>query len=155
MENENLRKFALIAEIIGGLAVVTSLAILVFEIQGNTRALQASTYDSIVADLANARYENSRNESTMEAIFVRSSEGFDALTPKQSHLLDEQALALFQIYERAFIQWESGNLDDRAWVRFSRVICQASGDVSFEEQLGPRLDRLTTDSFTEYRKNQC
>jgi hypothetical protein len=155
MKSEKLQKWASISEIIGGFAVLLTLVILILEVRDNTQIMRATAYDSIVADMANARYENARNEAAQEVLFALRMDGYDALTPEQVLLFGELNLALFQIYERAFIQWESGNLDQYAWLRFKRIICEATNAPGFNERIGDRLDRLTTESFTQYRNTQC
>ena len=58
MNNENLQRWALVAEIVGGIAVVLSLVFVGFQIQQsseetaiNTRALQATAYQNLIAQI--------------------------------------------------------------------------------------------------------
>lgn len=153
--NEKLQQYALIAEIVGGIAVVVTLIFLAFEMRANTQAMRAATYDSLVADIANWRLIYTTDEELQEIDFLRITEGRDALSPLQARYDANVVIALFQHYERAFIQWRAGNLDDSAWDRFERAICGPSGNPGFEQDVGSTLDTFTTVEFTEFRKNQC
>ena len=58
MNNENLQRWALVAEIVGGIAVVLSLVFVGFQIKQsseetamNTRALQATAYQNLIAQI--------------------------------------------------------------------------------------------------------
>ena len=42
-----LEKWALIAEVVGGVAIVVSLVVLIFEVRGNTEAVSAATFQNV------------------------------------------------------------------------------------------------------------
>ncbi len=42
-----LKKYALISEIVGGVAIIISLVVLIVEIRGNTAAVQAATFQTV------------------------------------------------------------------------------------------------------------
>lgn len=155
MNEQKLQRFALVAEIAGGVAVIVTLVILIFEVNANTRATKAATYDALVADIANYRMEISRNEPLIEAEFIRRTEGMEALTPRQKHRREFSYSSLFLQFERAFIQWQAGNLDDEAWQRFHVSICRISSHPEFEGSVGRVIDQMTTASFQDYRKSAC
>ena len=155
MDYQKLKSWALLAEIFGGLAVLVTLVVLVLEVQSNTQTLRASTYDSLIADLGNWRIENARNDSLLEIRFIIDTEGREALSPKQALLNVETVVSLFLIYERAYIQWEAGNLNTNGWERFRRAICLRSGDQAFEERYGSPIDFVLTRNFRDYRHNNC
>lgn len=154
MNDQKLQRLALISEIVGGIAVIVTLVVLIFEVRENTETLKAATYDSLVADLAQHLLENTHDEQVFEAQFIRSTEGLDALTPRQLLRRQQVFVTQFMHYERAFIQWQAGNIDDEAWNRFHRAICRIAGP-EFEESVGPRINGITTDSFRLYRANNC
>ena len=155
MNNDKLQRYALIAEIVGGIAVLATLILIAFELRTNTITLRASTYDSLVADMSNQRFERALNTTVSEGYLLREEEGREELSPMQAYQRREIFVAMYLIYERAFVQWKAGNLDDEAWERFHRNICQNSGLVSFERNVGNWIDLSTTTSFKEYRLNEC
>jgi len=154
IDREKLQYWALVAEIVGGFAVLVTLVLIVIGVGENTNAIKAATYDSLVADMGNWRMQNATNESLLEGNFVQSTEGTDALSPIQLYQRRDAYISLFFIYERAFVQWEAGNLDDASWQRFEIAMCRTSAG-RFEEAVGSFLDTVTTEAFAEYRHSQC
>lgn len=63
MENQQLQKWALIAEIIGGLAILATLVILVFEINASTQAMRAQTAQEIWNQLSQALISGKTRET--------------------------------------------------------------------------------------------
>lgn len=154
MNDNLLKRYALISEIVGGLAVLITLIILVIEVRQNTVAMRASTYDSISADIANLQMSIATDDSLSEAEFIRQSSGREALSPLQNFQRNHYFVSLFMMFERAFIQWESGNMEDRHWERFRESICRIA-TPGFEENVGPMVDSSTTPEFKEYRLENC
>ena len=155
MKNEKLQNWALISEIVGGVAILITLVLLLLGIQQNTRAIRAATYDDLVADLANYNMTLTTDNEIDEIVFQVSAEGRESLTDRQRFQYMQINLVRFQLYERAYIQWIEGNLDDSLWERFKVRICAASGGADFEEQVGSRLNSVTSQEFTQFRLNQC
>ncbi len=52
-----LERLALIAEIIGGIAIVITLIVLIYETRQNTIATYAASYDQLAADMADWRMQ--------------------------------------------------------------------------------------------------
>jgi len=146
----NLEQYAKIAEIISGFAVVVSLLLLVREIRDNSELIGSATYDSLVAEVSDWNAVNSTDDSLAEMNFVLSSEGADALSPRQAKLRQDMTISLYQIYERAFIQWELGHLDDEEWERFRAQICSPR-DQMFRDFVEPRLESRVSSRFNSYR----
>jgi hypothetical protein len=155
MNNEKLQRWALISEIVGGAAVLLTLILLLLEVRQNTQAIRTATYDDLVADLADFNMNIATDDELGQMRFLNSTEGRDPLTDYQLFLLIQINLVRFQHYERAYIQWRAGNLEDSLWERFRDRICSISGDTDFEAQVGPPLDTSTSSEFRDFRLNQC
>ena len=108
MNNERLKKWALISEIVGGIAVVASLVFLIFEInhntsesQLNTQAIEVSVYQDLISNIM------SLNESIIEKgdfaeIVAKANDGERTLTEVEmirygSHLMNLLRHGLFSI----------------------------------------------------------
>lgn len=157
MNNEKLQKWALVAEICGGIGVIATLILLILETQENTQVMRAAAYDSIQADIAGWRQNNISDNELVEIGFLFETEGFDGLTPRQQFIFERRAVIVFQHYERAFIQWQLGNLTDSTWERFRGLLCPPpeGGSPELEERIETLLDSVTTYEFSNYRKNEC
>jgi len=155
MNSEKLQKWALIAEIFGGIAVIVTLIFLIIETRENNELQKASTYDSLVADIANWRMDQISNSDLAEIMDIATSRGQEALNESQTRKFRQYNVVLFLHYERAFLQWSAGNLSDSNWERFRVRICEAAGNPAFESNIGVIVDSSTNEAFTNYRKTQC
>lgn len=151
MNKEKLQTWALIAEIIGGFAVVLSLILLLIGVRENTDTLKAATYDSLLADLGEHRRAVFTNDSLTEF----SSKPRENLTPAEQSRVQSSILSVYYIFERAFIHWETGNLDENGWERFSRIICNQYQGPEFQDYYNAYIDQFTTQSFQNFRSNEC
>ena len=154
MSNKILKKWALISEIIGGMAILITLVLLLIELQQNTAAIRTATYDDLVADLADYNLTQITDNELSEMRFETRVD-LSSITERQQYMLNRATLVRFQHYERAYIQWAAGYLDESQWERFRFYLCSLSGDPLFEEQVGSTIDRATSAEFTQYRRTQC
>ena len=147
--NLKLTEYAQIAEVVSGIAVVITVLVLVFEIRNNTAALESATYDALVSDMTTWRLAVATNPSLSESLYITeqlNSEGLDgARLIEREYLL----MASFHIYERAYVQWQAGNLDGESWERFERQICDNKGP-GYKEAMGPTIKNATIASFYEF-----
>ena len=157
MSNKILKKWALISEIIGGMAILITLVLLLTELQQNTAAIRVATYDDLVADLADYNLTQITDNELSEMRFETrdSGNGLSSISERHQYMLNRATLVRFQHYERAYIQWAAGYLDESQWERFRFYLCSLSGDPLFEEQVGSTIDRATSAEFTQYRRTQC
>ena len=122
-----LEKWALIAEIVGGVAIVASLAMLIYETRQNTAAIFAANYDQLSADLADWRLRMATSPGASQAYFrfltSPVTETVSVDTPDSDLAAQLFAVASFQIYERAYFARRNGRLGDDEWDRFYRNMC--------------------------------
>lgn len=155
MNNEKLQRWALVSEIAGGAAVLLTLILLLLEVRQNTQAIRTATYDGLVADLAHYNMTIATDDELGQMRFLNINGGRDSLTDYQLFLLTQINVARYQHYERAYIQWRAGNLEDSLWERFRDRICSVNGDTDFEAIVGPTLNISTSSEFRNFRLNQC
>jgi hypothetical protein len=144
-----LSEYAQIAEVVSGLAVVITVIVLVFEVRNNTAAVESATYDSLVSDMTAWRLAVVSNPSLIENIYSTqqlNSEGIEGVRIYERQYI---LMASFHIYERAYIQWQAGNLAGEGWERFERQICLDQGP-GFKEGMGPRIKEAVIESFYEF-----
>ena len=108
-----LKKWALIAEIVGGIAIVISLIYVGYEISQNTSELRASNRQSIaerVEDFAIAAASNPELAAVMGREVDPAS-----LTPVQQQQLTMYNVAFYRSAEEAYLQFLDGSLSDEYW----------------------------------------
>jgi len=121
MNIEKLQKWALFAEILGGAAIVITLALLVFELQRNTVAIDRATHSEITQSIIEWRRDFALNAEVRETMRrVRASQ---ELSPDQLAILGGLGRNLYTNLERAFWASEYGQIGDSEWARFESSIC--------------------------------
>ena len=106
MSSEELQKWALTAEIIGGLAIVITLIFLVFETRQNTRATEAQTRDAMTERLNALQIAIGSNEFTALA-FNKGLRG-EELTPAEASAFNMLIQANLRMWENEWYQYQAG-----------------------------------------------
>ena len=126
--NERLQRFALIAEIISGIAVVATLVILIVSVQRNTETTRAMMFaelsDSDIEHMALADPE--LNEIYSVWLQARTAE----LSEEQQRRVIRITVITASRYDTAFTMRNSGLLGPNEWEIRSRYLC-----TSFERAI--------------------
>ena len=126
-----LEKWALIAEIIGGLAIVLSLVFVGFQLQQTNQLNRANTYLQIMENLNQATAEVHSIESTFEA-WTDLSENITAgnidaeYSTEQVREIRFVLGQLFRLYDAAFYAREYSMIGEVEWSRMERNICRTA-----------------------------
>ena len=118
MDNDQLQKWALIAEIIGGIAVVFSLIFVGLQIQQdsketalNTRAIEVSAYQDLVGQIMAINF-NSQNNSELRGITQKLTAGGDLGPEDDRGLYGSFVLNLMRHADMAYFQYQNGIIDE-------------------------------------------
>ena len=152
----SLEKWALIAEIIGGAAIVVTLVFLTFQMRSNTNAIQAQTYHGLMQDLNDYRQVVSDRER-IEISQKYQTGGWDSLTRIEKLTLRNTSNMRWGIYEAAFYANERGVLGTQEWSRFELAVCRAlveEGDLWDPGDVTPMTDLLTPE-FVQFVDRTC
>lgn len=123
MGNEKLQSWALAAEIVGGIAVVATLLLLVFETRSNTYSIQAQTYQSLIEELNEIR--RSMVEADIMLLEKRlSEEGAEGLDTYERRRLFSISAGAWSVYESAYFANQKSALGESEWQRFRVAICR-------------------------------
>jgi len=118
MKNDKLQTWALVAEIIGGIAIVLSLGIVAFELNQGTRQAELNTNAinmSVYQDLYDSVFRLNSSVSTdsdMARLIVASSPGEQDLTREDSMRVNIFFTNLFRHGDLAFSQYQSGTISE-------------------------------------------
>ena len=152
-----LQEYAMIAEILGGVAVIVTLLFLVFETRENTNAIQAQTYQSLTSELNEIR----RTSISADMADIREklqSSGLDSLSGTERFRYISNRQALWGVYESSFYARERDILGDLEWERFGDAICRNySSDSEFwtRSERGGSISGTITETFLEYIESSC
>ena len=100
-----LEKCALIAEIIGGFAIVVSLVVLIFEVRGTTDAIQAQTAQATFGISTGSFYYPEGN------IALDKMQREESLTVEEAAHAEALLSAIFTSFDNHYYQYRHGNLD--------------------------------------------
>ena len=117
MASRDLQKWALIAEIIGGIAIVISLGVVAFELDQsteqaalNTSALEIATYQDLIKNITEL------NEAVIDSPLLMSAVNKSVTEP--SSMTDDERTAAYIYYislfrhgDSAYFQYQRGAID--------------------------------------------
>jgi hypothetical protein len=146
MENEKLKRYALVAEIISAAAVVVSLVFVAFQVKDNTSAIRSSAYDGILSDHIDWRMTVATSPELTEAMLKFDDSD---ITDAERKSVERAYQALWQIYERAFFARKYETLGDSEWARYESAICRSAVSFDVEAALG----RYLTTDFVDFAKS--
>ena len=120
MGTDNLQRWALIAEIVGGIAVVLSLIFVGLEIRQsseetlqNTRALEVSAYQDLISQISTMNMLIIEDPSFAE-LYDRMIQGENPQNATERRRIDAFFILTARHGDMAFRQYENGLIDERS-----------------------------------------
>ncbi len=117
----DLETFSRIAGIVSSVAVVVSLIYVSVQVRQNTRALRATTYNSVTSNsVAILSPMYARPEFTEFLTRVQSDP--DAATPAEKLRFHINLLAAFRHWDNLYYQFRNGTLEREMWESYDRTL---------------------------------
>ncbi len=138
-----LEKSALIAEIVGGLAIVVTLVFLIMEVRGNSEAIRAHTAQATFGISAESFYYPEGNLALDKMLL-----GEELSAEEFSHATSLLA-AIFTTFDNHYYQYRQGTLDEEiheAYRARLELVLESDGVREFWDDLRP----LHTRAFQAY-----
>jgi hypothetical protein len=130
MAQTNLEKFASIAEIVGGIAVIVTLVLVVLEIRANTDATRALSRQSIAARAEELLLQETRPELAVVIIKARNGELLEGV---ERSMYSGYFNARLRNAEEAFLQYRDGQLSEEYWLTRSSAAARTLRDPLAQE----------------------
>ncbi len=147
--DELLQEYALVAEIISGLAIIISLIFVGIQIKRNTKATQASTFQAI-AELDINLLLNFGNSKELAQLISTFRENPEALTEEEQN----QGFYLFgaevRHVENLFLQYENKMLSEKHWQSRKALVDGIVLSGGFGALLKHPFRKYFDGSFIEY-----
>ena len=140
-----LEKWALIAEIISGIAIVITLILLVFEVRQNTSAVLASTYDRLLSDHTQWRMNLATSPDTLSAYYAVNNDALVSENDVQAQQGRHAWISGIMLWERAYFAHEYGNLGDSEWQRYRSNMCDSDVDAALQS-----IEFFFSDEFWQF-----
>ena len=150
MDNQQLQKWALVAEIAGGISVVISLVFVGFQVRQsttesiqNTLAVEASAYQDLAGRVTAVNFEAMTNPEFGDLIRKVHSNQVPAVDPVDVRVSQYLAYTANHV-NMAFVQFQKGLITEEQFQKMSTpLFAQLRTDVG--KMLWPRRDNVTDD----------
>lgn len=116
----NLQKWALIAEILGGIAVVLSLIFVGYQVQQsneqtalNTNALRLTAYSQLIDGISEFNIQTLQN-ADLRAVRIKLEAGttIDELDPEEGQIINAFLFLAYRNGDLAYMQYRQGIIDE-------------------------------------------
>lgn len=117
----NWEAISAIGQVVGAIAVVVSLIYLAHEVRSNARATRLASMRSL-SDAINQYFKTVAEDGDLAGLWFRGIYNFESI--KGADLMRFSSLMdyLFRIHEDMYYQHLEGQLDDRIWEAFERIM---------------------------------
>ena len=103
-----------IGEAVGGVAVILTLIYIARQIRQSTGAVLVASHAAMLTALRSTRHAVAL-DAALADIVVRGEAGMQGLSELEARRFEELVLSQFDIWEQAFLNHESGTIDDVVW----------------------------------------
>ena len=139
----NWEALGAIAELIGGLGVIATLAYLAIQIRQNTRSMRASTYQNILLTSIETRRTIAQDEG-LAKLMVATRRPLGELDELARFRIRNVAVAILRTFENAHYQYTRGMIEEMLWEPWTANIeyfCRGFGVRELWPELLPLLNR--------------
>lgn len=152
-----LEKWALVAEVISGIAIVASLIVLIFEIRESTELARIAAYDAASRDFDESRRFALTNPDLLElSVALRNGELPNIETEPQEGLRAVLfLLTSFSETERAYLAYQAGIFGEDEWARVHRSECIRWGQLRQAADYYSRVSFRLTDRYVDHLNSTC
>lgn len=123
MASQSLERWALIAEVIGGVAIVISLGVVAYELNKSAQQTAVSSYQELMANITHLNETVIANPMLFEAL-PKSINDPDSLSVEEERLLFFYYMSIFRHGDMAFFQYQSGAIDQERLDSALRIVTQ-------------------------------
>jgi len=110
----NFKKFNEMAELVGIVAIVTSLIMLIIEINSNSEATRAQVRQSTAEGIRQITLQFSADDKLRD--LTLSDESYESLSRSDRDKIGAFSMAYIMTIEEAYFQWGDGYLDEELWL---------------------------------------
>ena len=161
MKKKSIKRWALFAEIISGVAVVISLIFLIVEIRGNSDLIRANAFNRSIESLIDMRMQIASNDESLRV--MTEHWGIESPDILRRQLI---AVSMWSIYEKTYYSHQYGLVGIAEWERFDTRICRYTATrkefwtesvAMFPDRGIPRLRsiKLRIDEIESLRRCVC
>lgn len=153
--SRKLSDWAMIAEIVSGIAVVITLVFLILGIRENTAVTRAAMFDSIMHGIAEFRGHLIGNPEVAKLWEAFRDLEYDQLDRTSQTRVGQLVMLAFENYQRAYYARQYGVLGESEWTRFELQMCLQYGRVATSEEHSALLSLVLSNEFWNFMTTTC
>ena len=142
----NLKKTALVAEILGGIGIIISILYLGFEVSQNSKNTEIANHLALVEQIGAMRTLH-MTDKTMAALVLKGAAELSSLTDVEHDQFYWYALHRFDLWETALLINERGGLPQGTWELWNSGMCESVRRPGFIEVWESGMYRYFTPRF--------
>jgi hypothetical protein len=146
-----LERWALIAEVVSGVAVVVTLVFLVLGLQANTNATRAAVYGDLVDSINEIQLRAVDNPELIALQLAMFSGRIDDLDSLERQRLGILMTAIYRNYEKAYYSNRYGVIGGSEWDRFQSAMCGVYGRIQGTELVNLGISA----EFRDFLAQEC
>ena len=148
MNNDRIRNWAHLAEIVSGVAVVFSLVFIIFEIRENSDLIRANMFDRSIESLIDWRMQIVSDDESLK--IMADHWGIDSPELLKHQLL---VVSMWSIYEKTYYSHQYDLIGPAEWERFETRIC-AYGQAG-QEFWDEKISTFLSEEFRSFVISSC
>ena len=142
----NLKKTALIAEVLGGIGIIVSILYLGFEVSRNTKNTEIANHVALIEQIGSIRKLHMTDE-TMAALVLNGSTDFSSLSDVERDQFYWYTLHAFDQWETAMLINERDGLPSGTWEVWNYAWCAWLRKPGFKELWESGMNNSFTEQF--------
>ena len=143
-----LKKWALIAEIVGGIAIVVSLVFVGLQVRQSAQTNAQTLTQAVVSDYL-AAVVALGDTHQMACIFSQAIEDYEEITGAERVMFNNRVLAVFSTFQEMRALREQGAFDPGIWRGFEGIVVSALGSPGVRQWWSVR-SHFFGEEFREY-----
>ena len=155
MSDSKLQKWALTAEIIGGIAIVVSLVFVGYEIRHSTkeaelnrRAVEVTAYQELIKNIFDLN-DDVVHDPAFADIWEKSGKN-EPMDPTEQMRLTEWFMSHFRHGDMAYFQYQKGIIDQQRLNSALNIIVKRTSRTPFAQSLWDERKHFILKEYTDY-----
>lgn len=151
-----LEKWALVADVVGAIAIVLSLVFVGFQIRSSTQVSRSVAYERNIDSLNEWRLELIGDPELTSLLGTFTGALGENATPAEVRELRLNLLlnVIFGVYEKSYFAAKFGVMGADEWARFQDQAC-LNRSRAMNRGLWEAMERLLTMEFASFLESQC
>lgn len=151
-----LEKWALVAEVVGGIAIVLSLVFVGLQIRSSTQLSRAMAYERNIDSLNDWRLEliGDPELTSLLGTFSGVLSANATATEVNEFRLNLLLNVIFGVYEKSYFAEKIGIMGPDEWARFESQAC-LNRSRALDRGLWENMERLLTTEFASFLEARC